>query len=257
MRERARERLTITLPVTRSAPRAVEWVIQKQSSVQAVEGATKVSFEGWCILWQQESLGLLLEESVRSTWTLVGATICERDERRRFQFWQPGRSLHGPDLFNELPFLRIPYQMSKAFIYPQKLVGERVLFFFFCGLSRVGTLARILLEIFGLQARRAQTLRENVEAFFRKKSQLPGKMRTEKLKYLEEDKRARTNVQNGLVFLFLLSFIIFSSLCTKTVAKPLNSKKKSWRKSYEEKVRKSAKKCEKVPKRFCPLVVAL
>ena len=28
----------------------------------------------------------------------------------------------------------------------------------------------------------------------------------------EEDKRATTNVQNGLVFLFLLSFIIFSSL---------------------------------------------
>ena len=41
----------------------------------------------------------------------------------------------------------------------------------------------------------------------------------------EEDKRATTNVQNGLVFFFLFSFI-FSSLWTKTVVKPFNSKKK-------------------------------
>ena len=43
--------------------------------------------------------------------------------------------------------------------------------------------------------------------------------------YLEEDKRATTNVQNGLVFFFLFSFIVFSSFLTKTVVKPLNSKK--------------------------------
>ena len=50
----------------------------------------------------------------------------------------------------------------------------------------------------------------------------------------EEDKRATTNVQNGLVFFFLFSFVIFSSLLTKTVVKPLNSKKKSWRKNSEK-----------------------
>ena len=32
------------------------------------------------------------------------------------------------------------------------------------------------------------------------------------LKYSEEDKRATTNVQNGLVFFFLFSFILFYSL---------------------------------------------
>ena len=62
---------------------------------------------------------------------------------------------------------------------------------------------------------------------------------------LEEDKRATTNVQNGLVFFSSFSFIIFSSLCTKTVVKPLNSKKKSWRKN-DEKLWKSAEKCQKV-----------
>ena len=46
-------------------------------------------------------------------------------------------------------------------------------------------------------------------------------------------KRATTNVRNGLVFLFLFSFGLFSSLQTKTVVKPLNSKKKSQRKRYE------------------------
>ena len=50
----------------------------------------------------------------------------------------------------------------------------------------------------------------------------------------EEDKRATINVQNGLVFFFLISFIIFSSLGAKTVVKSLNSKKKSWRKSSEK-----------------------
>ena len=64
---------------------------------------------------------------------------------------------------------------------------------------------------------------------------------------LEEDKRATTNVQNGLVFFFLFSFIIFSSLLTKTVVKPLNAKKKSWREN-SEKLRKSVKMCGKVPK---------
>ena len=55
----------------------------------------------------------------------------------------------------------------------------------------------------------------------------------------EENRRATTNVQNGLVifFLFSLRFLKNSEKC--------------------ENVRKSAKKCEKVPRRFCPLVVAL
>ena len=54
---------------------------------------------------------------------------------------------------------------------------------------------------------------------------------------LEEDKRATTNVQNGLAF----------SFCS--LKKSLNFKKGKSVKSVEE--------CEKVPKRFCPLVVAL
>ena len=66
---------------------------------------------------------------------------------------------------------------------------------------------------------------------------------------LEDDKRATTNVQNGLVFFFLFSFIIFSYLWTKTVVKLLNSTKKSWGKKCE-KVPKSAKECEKVPNDF-------
>ena len=63
----------------------------------------------------------------------------------------------------------------------------------------------------------------------------------------EEDKRATTNVQNGLVFLFLFSFILFSYLWTKTAVKPLNSKKKSWRKN-SEKLWKSVRMCGKLPK---------
>ena len=50
----------------------------------------------------------------------------------------------------------------------------------------------------------------------------------------EEDKRATANVQNGLVLFFLFSFILFSSLGTITVVKPVNSKKKSWRKNSEK-----------------------
>ena len=93
--------------------------------------------------------------------------------------------------------------------------------------------------------------------------------------------RRRTNVQQltckmvwsfsfySLLFSFILfyslfvSFCLFLSLWTKTVAKPLNSKKKSWRRNSEklwqkcENVWKSVKKCEEVPRRFCPLVVAL
>ena len=61
---------------------------------------------------------------------------------------------------------------------------------------------------------------------------------------MEEDERATTNVQNGLVFFFLFSFILFSSLGAKTVVKPLNSKKKPWRINS-----KSAKMCGKVPKK--------
>ena len=73
----------------------------------------------------------------------------------------------------------------------------------------------------------------------------------------EEDKRATANVQNGLVFFILFSFILFYSLLfsfilfyslwTKTVVKPLNSPKKSWRKN-SEKLWKSVKMCGKVPK---------
>ena len=72
--------------------------------------------------------------------------------------------------------------------------------------------------------------------------------------FSEEDKRAKTNVQNGLVFFFLFSFILFYYLWTKT-EKVLEEKKKLSEKVW--KVWKSAKKCEKVPRRFCPLVVAL
>ena len=63
----------------------------------------------------------------------------------------------------------------------------------------------------------------------------------------EEDKHAATNVQKGLVFFFLFSFILFSSLWTKTVVKHLNSKKKSRRKNSEKlwKVWKSVEKCQK------------
>ena len=62
------------------------------------------------------------------------------------------------------------------------------------------------------------------------------------LKKLEEDKLATTNVQNGLAFLFLFSY-----------KKAFILREKSWRKNSE----KVWKKCEKVPKQFCPLVVAL
>ena len=67
------------------------------------------------------------------------------------------------------------------------------------------------------------------------------------------------NVQNGLAFFFLFSFIPFSSLWSKTAVKPLKSKKSPGGKILKkcENVWKSAKKCEKVPRRFCPLVVAL
>ena len=59
----------------------------------------------------------------------------------------------------------------------------------------------------------------------------------------------------------LFSFIIFYYLWTKTAVKPLNSKKKSWRKN-SEKVCKSVEKCQKVwksaetilPFSCCPLV---
>ena len=48
----------------------------------------------------------------------------------------------------------------------------------------------------------------------------------------------KTNVQQLIKrakwFGLLFSFILFSSLCTKAVVKPLNSKKKSWRKNYEK-----------------------
>ena len=64
------------------------------------------------------------------------------------------------------------------------------------------------------------------------------------------DKRATTNVQNGLVFLLLFSLIIFSSLWTKTVVKHLNSKKKSWRKN-SEKLWISVKMCGKVCVKKC------
>ena len=57
-----------------------------------------------------------------------------------------------------------------------------------------------------------------------------------------EDKRATTNVQNGLVFFLLFSFILSRE--------GLNLKKSSWGKNCEKSV-------EKRPKRFCPLVVAL
>ena len=57
----------------------------------------------------------------------------------------------------------------------------------------------------------------------------------------EEDKRAATNVQNGLVFFILFSFILFrKGLILR-----------------ESPGGKCVKKCGKVPKRFCPLVVAL
>ena len=60
----------------------------------------------------------------------------------------------------------------------------------------------------------------------------------------EEDKRATTHVQNGLVFLILFSFILLREGL-------ILEKEKC------ENVWKRAEKCEKVPKRFCPLVVAL
>ena len=83
--------------------------------------------------------------------------------------------------------------------------------------------------------------------------------------------RGRTNVQqltcemvwSFSFYCFWSLFVSLSSLWTKAVVKSLNSKRKSWRKSSEklwkkcENVWRSAKKCEKVPRRFCPLVVAL
>ena len=70
-------------------------------------------------------------------------------------------------------------------------------------------------------------------------------------KKLEEGKRAATNVQNGLAFFCLFSFILLRK--GLILIKVLGEKK-------FEKVWKSVKKCEKckeVPKWFCPLVVAL
>ena len=61
---------------------------------------------------------------------------------------------------------------------------------------------------------------------------------------LEEDKRVTANAQNGLVFFFLLSFIL--------LRKGLILRKKV----LGEKVWKSVNG-KKVPKQFCPLVVAL
>ena len=61
---------------------------------------------------------------------------------------------------------------------------------------------------------------------------------------LEDDKRATTNVQNGWVFFSLFSFILLRNGLIL-------------RESPGGKSVKSVDKCEKVPKRFCPLVVAL
>ena len=63
------------------------------------------------------------------------------------------------------------------------------------------------------------------------------------------------------LYSFLLSFILFSSLWTRTAVKSLNSRQKSWRQNSEklwksvEKVWKSAKPCEKCRDEFCRLVV--
>ena len=46
-------------------------------------------------------------------------------------------------------------------------------------------------------------------------------------------KRATTNVQNGWAFFFLFSFRLFQ-LWNETVVKPLDSKRKSWRKNSEK-----------------------
>ena len=65
--------------------------------------------------------------------------------------------------------------------------------------------------------------------------------------FLEEDKRATTNVQNALVFFF---FVLLKK--TLILRKVLGeNSEKVW------KVWKSVKKCQKVPKQFCPLVVAI
>ena len=83
--------------------------------------------------------------------------------------------------------------------------------------------------------------------------------------FLEEDKCATTNEQNGLVFFFLLSFGIFSSLWIKTVVKPLILRKSSaeqFLKNSEKVWWKCAAKCPKVWKQSetilpfgcCPLV---
>ena len=65
---------------------------------------------------------------------------------------------------------------------------------------------------------------------------------------LEEDKRATTNVQNGLVFFFLFSATKTLILRENPEGKVLKNCGKVW---------KSVDKCENMPKRFCPLVVAL
>ena len=64
---------------------------------------------------------------------------------------------------------------------------------------------------------------------------------------LEEDKRATTDVQNGLVFLFVFSYkksFTFKRSPGEIILKMCG------------KVRKSVTMCEQAPKRFCPLVVA-
>ena len=62
-----------------------------------------------------------------------------------------------------------------------------------------------------------------------------------KLLEWEDDKRATTKVQDPLVFFFLFSFILLRKALILR----------------ESPGGKSVKKCENVPNRFCPLVVAL
>ena len=85
-----------------------------------------------------------------------------------------------------------------------------------------------------------------------------------KCKFSEEDKRATTNVQNGLAFFFLFSFILFSYFWTKTAVNPLIPRKSRGGKILKnsEKVWKCVENCQKVwksaetilPFSCCPLV---